>query len=55
MKVMEIKVDTEKLAVLLKESLTEILQDSDTSELKSLDWFTWETDFFIVQKNKKAA
>ena len=52
---MEIKVDTEKLAVLLQNSLSEVLKDKPLCELKSLDWFSWETDFFIEQKNKEAA
>ena len=39
----------ENLAESLQDSLLETLKDKSVDELKVLDWFSWETDFFIEQ------
>ena len=39
----------------LEDSLSQCLENMTPEDLKALDWFTWETDFFLEQKNIKAA
>ena len=44
-------IDFEVLSEVLKDSLIEILKDKGVDEMKVLDWFAWESDFYI-EKNK---
>jgi len=46
-------INFEILAESIQNSLIETLKDKSVDELKALDWFSLETDFFIV-KNKAA-
>lgn len=46
-------IDFENLSKSLQEGLKASLSDKSPEELKSLDWFSWETDFFIEQKRNQ--
>lgn len=45
-------VNFEMLIESLQDSMLETLGDKSLDELKALDWFSWETDFFIEQNKK---
>ena len=42
-------INFEVLSESIQDSLIETLKDKSVDELKVLDWFSWETDFFIEQ------
>jgi hypothetical protein len=39
----------------LQNAMQEVMEDKALFELKALDWFTWNTDYFIEENNKKVA
>ncbi len=42
-------INFEVLSESMQDSLIETLKNKSVDELKALDWFSWETDFFIEQ------
>ncbi len=47
--------NTESISEIFQKAIYEALKDKPIEELKTLDWFTWETDFFLEEKCDKAA
>ena len=45
----------DKLPVLFQDAIHEAIKEKSLEELQTLDWFTWETDFFLEQKYEKAS
>ncbi len=43
-------INFEILSESIQDSLIETLKDKNIAELKALDWFSWETDFFIEEQ-----
>ena len=52
---MESQVDFQVFARVVEDSLTQHVCDLELPELKKLDWFTWDTDFFLANELDQAA
>ena len=51
----ETMINYNKLSETLKTSFNKTFSQMTIEELKKLDWFTYETDFFIEKDKKKEA
>ncbi len=52
---MKNSVDLSGVSIQLQEVLYKTFVDMPVKELKTLDWFTWETDFFLEKKHERVA
>ncbi len=48
-------INIDGLTRLLQDNLYEAINTKSVDELKTLDWLTYETDFFLENKYKKAS
>jgi len=48
-------VDLDGVSTQLQEVLYKTFAEMSVEELKTLDWFTWEADFFLEDEYKQAA
>jgi len=52
---MTTSVDLNNISAKIQDALYDTLKDMSLEELQLLDWFTWETDFFLEKKHEQAA